>query len=291
MAADDPSGPGGTAPDREREPEQPWWLPGWIAEVGRPAEEVRLDRAATLLAAHGLTGRWAERGPAAVDRTVALLDELASACPERSFESLHAVLFGRLGFTGDRERYHAPRNSFLPLVLERRRGIPITLALVVLETARRLDVPMVAIGMPGHFLTAHDGPDGRRWLDAFDGGRVLGLPEVAALHGSMFAGSQEFDALGSLPEVDNHAVLTRMLANLRTTSTFTRDVFALADVVWMRQHLPGPTVTERREHIRLCLAVGRFRTARTAIDALARAVGEDAQAVREDRARLAALLS
>ena len=76
-----------------------------------------------------------------------------------------------------------------------------------------------------------------------------------------------------------------------TTSTFTRDVFALADVVWMRQHLPGPTATERREHIRLCLAVGRFRTARTAIDALARAVGEDAQAVREDRARLAALLS
>ena len=53
---------------------------------------------------------------------------------------------------GDREDYYDPRNSFLNEVLSRRLGIPITLSLVYTEVGKRLGVPLVGVGMPGHFL-------------------------------------------------------------------------------------------------------------------------------------------
>lgn len=271
--------------------DRPWWVDPWIDAVGRPAEMVPLDRAATLLAAHGLRGSWDALGPAVVDRTITALDELARSCPEPTFEGVHQLLFGVMGFRGDREQYHAPRNSFLPIVLARRRGIPISLAVVLIEVARRVRVDIVGIGMPGHFLTAFDGPEGTRWIDVFDGGTILDLDGVSKVHASMFAGAQPFDPAIALPEVDAHAMLVRMLANLKSTASFARDIPALADLVWLRQALPGPTVQERREHIRLSLAVGRFATAAEGIDALAAAVGDDDVMVVEERQRFAALLS
>ncbi len=263
----------------------------WVEAVNRPAHQVRLDRAAALLAAHGVSGRWAALGPALVPRTVGILDDMALSCPEPTFAGLHGLLFGVMGFRGDREHYHAPRNSYLPMVLEKRTGIPITLAVVLMEVGRRLGVTIKGIGMPGHFLAAHDDASGRCWIDAFDGGRVLDLDGVEKLHASMFAGAQSFVPEVVLPEVDAHSILVRMLGNLRTTATFSRDVSAVADLVWMRQYLPGLTVEERREHIRLSTTVGRFTVAEAAVDDLAAVLGDDAPEVAEERLRRGAMLS
>jgi regulator of sirC expression with transglutaminase-like and TPR domain len=61
-------------------------------------------------------------------------------------------LVERIGFRGNTEAYDDPRNSFLNEVLDRRLGIPITLSVVALEVARRLDVPLFGVSFPGHFL-------------------------------------------------------------------------------------------------------------------------------------------
>lgn len=64
---------------------------------------------------------------------------------------MNHYLFEDLGFRGNREDYYDPRNSFLNEVIDRRTGIPITLSLIYLELARRIDFPMAGVGMPGHF--------------------------------------------------------------------------------------------------------------------------------------------
>jgi len=63
------------------------------------------------------------------------------------------------GFQGNQEDYYDPRNSFLNEVLSRRKGIPITLAMVCTEIARRLDLPVYGVSFPGHFLVKYVGQD------------------------------------------------------------------------------------------------------------------------------------
>jgi regulator of sirC expression with transglutaminase-like and TPR domain len=71
--------------------------------------------------------------------------------PLKIIQSLNQYFYDDLGYTGNTEDYYDPRNSFLNDVIDRRIGIPITLSVVYLEVARRLDFPMVGINMPGHF--------------------------------------------------------------------------------------------------------------------------------------------
>lgn len=66
--------------------------------------------------------------------------------------ALNEFLFNDLRFVGNDLHYTDPRNSFLNDVLDRRTGIPITLALVYMEVARRAGVNVEGINFPGHFL-------------------------------------------------------------------------------------------------------------------------------------------
>jgi Transglutaminase-like superfamily len=254
---------------------------------------VQLDLAATILSAHGIRRAT---GPSIISNTLGALDAIAEGCAFRAaygeFEPVHHQVFNNLGFTGDTENYHDPRNSFLPHVLRTRRGIPISLSVVFIEVAKRCGVEVLGIGMPGHFLSAHTTMSGRtRWVDAFNGGAVLELDGVVDLYRTQFGPDRPFDPASHLPAVDEHAICSRMLANLKSTAAFRRDIAALADIVWMRQYLPGPTLVERREHVRLCCAVGRFATAEVALDSLATVLGPDDAIIAEERARHAAILN
>jgi regulator of sirC expression with transglutaminase-like and TPR domain len=75
----------------------------------------------------------------------------------QALEMAHYV-FERQGFAGNEADYYDPKNSLLPDVLERRLGIPITLALVYCEIARRVGVRARGISFPGHFLVRIDPP-------------------------------------------------------------------------------------------------------------------------------------
>src|SRR5436853_395299 len=66
--------------------------------------------------------------------------------------ALNEFLFNDLRFVGNDVHYSDPRNSFLNEVLDRRTGIPITLALVYMEVAQRAGVAVEGINFPGHFL-------------------------------------------------------------------------------------------------------------------------------------------
>jgi regulator of sirC expression with transglutaminase-like and TPR domain len=190
-------------------------LAEFAAAVGGPDGEIRLARAALLIAA-------AEQPGLDVGRYLARLDDLADAAlPARraadALSRLHRLrefLFEELGFAGDRSDYFDPRNSHLNEVLDRRLGIPITLSLVFIEVGRRLGLQMEGIGLPGHFITGARIAGEQVLLDPFNRGAVLTVEAC---------GQVVRQALGRpvrlLPEhfapVDNRQFLTRMLANLK----------------------------------------------------------------------------
>ena len=126
----------------------------------------------------------AEFRPVGTDAALAELDRLGSelaaaraASPSEQAEACRRLLGEREGFAGDREQYDDPDNSMLDLVLERRRGLPILLSAVYAEVARRAGIPLVGIGLPGHYVVGHFGIEPPLVLDPFAGG-VLVAPDA-----------------------------------------------------------------------------------------------------------------
>ena len=128
---------------------------------------------------------------------------------------LNRVFFEEEGFRGNRQDYYDPRNSFLNDVLDRRLGIPITLSVLYMEVARRVGLPLVGIGMPGHFLLKGYDPDGRAILiDPFNHGTTLNPEECEQRMQEIYSGEIRFRPEYLLP-VSRRQILTRMLNNLR----------------------------------------------------------------------------
>lgn len=134
--------------------------------------------------------------------------------PLRIIQSLNQYFYDELGFTGNTSDYYDPRNSFLNQVIDRRTGIPITLSVVYLEVARRIEFPMVGIGMPGHFLIRPDFEDVGIFVDAFNKGEILFGPDceerLAQMYGHPVRLQPQFTAA-----VSSRQLLARMLNNLK----------------------------------------------------------------------------
>jgi regulator of sirC expression with transglutaminase-like and TPR domain len=141
--------------------------------------------------------------------------------PERyaSVMALNDFLFNDLQFVGNSAHYEDPRNSCLNEVLDRRTGIPITLALLYMEVARRAGLDVQGINFPGHFLLrcpARRGPPYSEDLiiDAFHGGALL---SADACHELLRRHTGEDASLPSHPfsHATKPQILSRMLLNLK----------------------------------------------------------------------------
>ncbi|MET0144602.1 MAG: transglutaminase-like domain-containing protein [Ilumatobacteraceae bacterium] len=211
----------------ERGSEQLARLQRFAGLVGEPRRDVPLDAATAAIAAV-LQGR-------PLDGTAAVLDELAVSCDDPTFEGLRRHLFVELAFGGHSGAYDDPQNSFLDVVLDRRRGLPILLATVMIEVGRRAGVPVVGVGMPMHFLV-RSGLDDDAFVDPFTGdafdrrGARHRFDAVTA--GRVAWSEHHLDPTGS------RSMVVRMLSNLRATYERRRDPVQRAHVAWMRSCMP-----------------------------------------------------
>jgi len=152
-----------------------------------------------------------------------LLDHIADVAQQRlassdspvaRIEKINAVLFETFGFRGATEDYYDPRNSFLNDVLDRRVGIPITLSAVYMEVSRRLNVPIVGVGLPGHFIVKYSDRREEFFLDPFNRGEILSRDDCRNRIYERYGDSVEFhDRL--LGRVTHRQILWRMLNNLK----------------------------------------------------------------------------
>ncbi len=130
--------------------------------------------------------------------------------------AINRHLFEELGYSGDSDEYYDPRNSYLNQVFERRRGNPISLALVQMEVARRLGVPLDGVSFPGHFLVRLPVDDGLLVMDPFNRGRPLDVDELRERAKPHLGGELPDDGalLHILNPASHRAILVRVLRNL-----------------------------------------------------------------------------
>src|SRR5215510_9674892 len=134
--------------------------------------------------------------------------------PIETVGKINTVLFETLGFRGNTGDYYDPRNSFFNDVLDRRVGIPITLSTLYIEVARRINFPIVGVGMPGHFLVKYWDRREEFFLDPYNRGEILTREDCKDLLQERYGDAVEFtDRL--LGRATNKQILWRMLNNLK----------------------------------------------------------------------------
>ena len=194
-------------------------LPDWNALASADDAGMPLFGTALLIARDeypeldaGLYDRLAQ------DHADALREEIDGIEPQPL--KMHAInrhLFEELGYSGNTTEYYDPRNSYLNEVFERRLGNPLSLALVQIVVARRLDVPLDGVSFPGHFLVRLPvGDDGVLVMDPFNRGRPLDVDELRDRAKPHLGGAAPDDnALNRiLDPASNRAMLVRLLRNL-----------------------------------------------------------------------------
>ncbi len=194
----------------------------------RPDAEVDLARAALALARIRYPGvedapwlNWLDARAAEAEARLAGAEE-----PDEVVSAISSVLFEQWGFVGNRDDYYDPRNSFLNDVIERRTGIPITLSVVYLEIARRLEAPIYGVGLPSHFIVKYHDARRRIYIDPFHEGKVLNRQGCKNLVKRLRGRTVELTDL-DFAAVENRSIILRMCNNLR-------DIFLSA-----RQFRPG----------------------------------------------------
>ena len=134
-------------------------------------------------------------------------------------DAVNKYLFGELGFTGNREHFDDPRNSCLNEVMDRKTGIPITMALVYIEIARRAGIRAEGVNFPGHFLVRclqdlhTDDPTDGLIVDPFHSGAILNEQECRRLLQPHMSDAAFEPSL--LARATRRQILVRMLLNLK----------------------------------------------------------------------------
>lgn len=190
------------------------------------------------------------------------------------------------GFRGNVDDYYAPENSFINRVLERRTGIPISLAVVYIAIAKRAGVSACGIGFPGHFLVRIGTGTAGTIIDPFEN-RVLSRADLETLLGKVSSGKLELQD-SMLAETPTRHVLARMLLNLRHIFAKRGDVQHLLVVLDRLVELLPEAVEHRRDRGFLGAQFGAIQLAQDDLSAYLSALphASDAERVRQVLDRL-----
>jgi len=222
-------------------------------------EEIDLGRAALVLAK--------QRYPdVAVEPYLAALDAIAAAVrrqlgedadPRRMVAQLNRQLYEVEGFRGNERDYYDPRNSYLNEVLDRKVGIPITMSIVYMEVGRRIALPVVGVGLPGHFLVRVLTTEGDLLIDPFAGGAELTEDDCQERLDRVYGGLLRLEKK-MLQPVTKKQILVRILNNLKTIYMSQGEFEAARDVVQNILALEPSSMSDLRDRGLLYYRENRF---------------------------------
>ncbi len=242
-----------------------------LRAAGRSADE-DIDLADTALALAALDRPEADLTPwrlmlgdmsAAASRKIPVSERHDIA---RRAAALAEIIAGEYGFAGDAETYDDPKNADLISVLERRRGLPVALAILYLDVARRLGWEATGINFPGHFLIRLERGASRMILDPFHGGVERSPADLRGLLKQMSGIDAEL-APEHYEPLGNRATLIRLLNNIKVRAIADGDTQRGSEII-DRMLLIAPDQTGLLFEAGACRArTGELRRAVEALEA------------------------
>jgi regulator of sirC expression with transglutaminase-like and TPR domain len=192
--------------------------------IGRDDARIDVARGCLMIAQDAYPGLDVEHYMGEIERmAMQLRGRLPqSGGAEERVVALNQFLYEDLGFWGNIDDYDDPRNSYLNEVIERKTGIPITMAIVYMELGRRIGLPLEGISFPGHFLVRLQLRGGMLVLDPFSGGAPQSEDELRRRVKRVIPDGVADDLPASelpldqfLEPATNRQILSRLLRNLK----------------------------------------------------------------------------
>jgi regulator of sirC expression with transglutaminase-like and TPR domain len=238
----------------------------WHAIAACAEDDVPLFPTALLIARDEYPGLDRRGYDQVVDDYVRALRPEVEATPEAAarLAAVNRYLYDDLGFTGNHDHYYDPRNSYLNDVLDRKLGIPISLALVQIEVCRRLGLPLDGVSFPGHFLVRLPMDDGVLVMDPYNRGRPIDAIELKSRMAKHLGGQTPDDEqlMQVLAPATHRNMLVRMLRNLKSLYTEREDWERVARSADRILRLTPAAIDEYRDRGLALLKLDYFRGAR-----------------------------
>lgn len=189
----------------------------WRQLVRNNLEDISLEKSVLLLSF------WNDED-LDVPGIILQLDEMAkgigntlpiSGHPLAFVDHLNYYLTEKYGFRGNSKDYYNPDNSFLDKVLQNRHGIPITLSILYLLISQRLNIPVLGVPMPAHFILKFDDGSDEVFFDPFNQGRIYSRQECMGYLNYLKSGKVDEILSGA----SNFEIILRMMRNLKLVFT------------------------------------------------------------------------
>lgn len=181
----------------------------------------------------------------------------------------------RHGYVGDNATFDDPQNADLMRVIDRRRGLPVSLGILYLDMAHRLGVQARGLNTPGHFLLAIGDGDHQKVVDPFNGGVVLDADELRPWPPAVESDSSEYGPVG------RRDVLLRLLNNIRSRASAAKDTLRVLTIAERMVVIAPKNGDLWLDLARACQAVGKMNGAIRAAQTSIKISGEHSSAGRE----------
>lgn len=234
--------------------------------------QISLARAALTIARMEYPDLDADEYLKRLDWYAARVQQMLPELPDtiQVIAALNYVLFIEEEFRGNDTDYYDPRNSFFNDVLDRKLGLPITLAIVYMEVAQRIGFPLFGVGMPGHFLLKHyDVAGDETFIDPFHRGDILSRADCQSRLNEIYSGEMPLQP-EFLLTVTRRQLLTRVLANLRNIYMERRDFRRALVIVDLVLAIHPRSAEDMKQRAMLRYALNQLRGAAEDLETYAR---------------------
>ena len=216
--------------------------------VSRHEEDINLAEAALLYAKVEYPDLDIEKYLRRIDLIAEEINKNLSRGDDPNYliTEINRYLFSVAGFRGNRDDYYDPKNSFLNDVLDRKKGIPITLSVLYMEIANRLGLNLEGVGFPGHFIVRYSGTEGEILIDPFNEGRTLSQKDCQDILDRAYNGGVKFQRY-MLQLSTKKQILVRMLNNLKNIYWSSKNYLKALSIVEFILLITPDSVTEIRD--------------------------------------------
>ena len=247
----------------------------------RSGDRMALGEAALALAALGRPrvslARYRRHLQTIADDVTAYLKATGSGPPtiDDCIAALNTVLFDQHGYQGDAHTYDDLQNANLMRVIDRKKGLPVSLGILYLHAGRAQGWDMVGLGFPGHFLISLQYLDERAILDPFNRGSVMGAAELRSLMKATAGADAELSPHLYSP-VSDQEILLRLQNNIKLRLIQSGDIEHAIEAIETMMMLAPDQADLWREAGILHARIGNIRAAVTTLEQFIEISGTDA---------------
>lgn len=149
---------------------------------------------------------------------------------------INEYLFVERGFYGNSDNYYDPDNSYINKVLDKKIGIPVSISVLYILLAKRLNLPIFGVNLPSHFIIKYQDSNEEFFIDPFNKGIVISRDEVIQFLEKLGLDEEEFNHIPYLKIAEDKEIIKRVLANLQNVFEKEKDEMKLDQIKKLAAH-------------------------------------------------------